>query len=89
MALGQKTGGRQKGTPNKMTKNVKEALVEAFERMGGVESLIAWGQDNPDEFYKLWIKLLPNEVKAELTGADGGAIITRVERVIVDADRNK
>lgn len=85
MAKGIKTGGRQKGTPNKTTRNVKEALAQAFEELGGIPSLVVWGKENPDEFYKLWVKLLPTEVKAELTGADGGAIITRVERVIVDA----
>lgn len=85
MATRQKTGGRQKGTPNKMTKNVKEALAQAFDEIGGVPSLVMWGRENPEEFYKLWVKLLPTEVKAELTGQDGGAIITRVERVVIDA----
>ena len=85
MAKGIKTGGRQKGTPNKTTRNVKEALAQAFEELGGIPSLVMWGKENPDEFYKLWVKLLPTEVKAELTGQDGGAIITRVERVVIDA----
>lgn len=85
MAKGIKTGGRQKGTPNKTTRNVKEALAQAFEELGGIPSLVMWGKENPDEFYKLWVKLLPTEVKAELTGKDGWAIITRVERVVIDA----
>jgi hypothetical protein len=88
MAIGQKTGGRKKGTPNKLTVSVKEALSDAFDELGGIKSLVRWGQENPDDFYKLWVKLLPNEIKAEITGADGGAIITRVERVIIDAPRN-
>lgn len=86
MTTRQKTGGRQKGTPNKMTRNVKEALSQAFDDIGGISSLVEWGRANPDEFYKLWVKLLPTEVKAELTGEGGGAILTRVERVIVDAN---
>lgn len=71
MALGEKTGGRQKGTPNKSTAAVKTALSEAFDMLGGVESLVEWGRDEPAEFYKLWVKMLPQEVKAEHTGADG------------------
>ena len=59
--------GRQKGVPNKATKAVKEALQEAFEGMGGTESLIEWAKSEPTEFYKLWTKLLPAEVKAEVT----------------------
>lgn len=73
MPKGRKTGGRVKGTPNKSTASVKAALVEAFDRMGGVKSLIAWGRSEPTEFYKLWAKMLPQEV----TGKDGGPIETK------------
>ena len=54
-----KTGGRQKGTPNKSTAAVKAALLKAFSKLGGVPALVAWGKDNRGEFYKLWAKLLP------------------------------
>jgi hypothetical protein len=62
MAIGKKTGGRTKGTPNKTTASVKQALSEAFEGMGGVDALLAWGSDNQTEFYKLWAKLLHVDV---------------------------
>lgn len=65
MAKGIKTGGRTKGTPNKVTAQVKEALVEAFEQLGGVPSLVTWGMDNPTAFYQLWAKLAPIEAKIE------------------------
>lgn len=74
MALGRKTGGRVKGVPNKNTTAVKEALQAAFEGIGGVKRLIAWAQEEPTEFYKLWSKILPQEIKQEVTGKDGGAI---------------
>lgn len=66
--------GRPKGASNKSTKAVKEALQEAFDGLGGVPSLVEWAKSEPTEFYKLWTKLIPTEVKAELTGADGGPI---------------
>lgn len=59
MARGYKTGGRKKGTPNKTTMEVKAALLEAFDDLGGVESLVAWATENPTEFYKLWAKVMP------------------------------
>ena len=59
-----KKAGRKAGTPNKVTASVKAALIEAFDKLGGVPSLVAWGQQNPDDFYKLWAKLLPTEVHA-------------------------
>jgi hypothetical protein len=35
MAEGFKTGGRQKGTPNKMTKALKDMILGALEAKGG------------------------------------------------------
>jgi hypothetical protein len=63
MAKGKKTGGRKKNTPNKTTSAVKEALSLAFDKVGGVASLAAWARDNQTEFYKLWVKMLPQELQ--------------------------
>jgi len=71
MAKGVKTGGRVAGTPNKTTSHVKEALIEAFEGMGGIESLRAWAEAEPTEFYKLWAKLLPQELTATIDVTPG------------------
>jgi hypothetical protein len=59
---GKKFGGRQKGTPNKNTTAVKSALIDAFDRLGGVDKLVEFGQENPGEFYKLWVKVLPTQL---------------------------
>ena len=56
--------GRKKGVPNKSTAAAKEALALAFDGVGGVPALTKWARDNQTEFYKLWVKLLPTEVKA-------------------------
>lgn len=72
---GRKTGGRRKGTPNKTTCVVKDALRLAFQGIGGPDALTSWAKKNPYDFYtKLWIKLLPQEVKAEISGKDGGEV---------------
>jgi len=63
---GERRGGRQKGTPNKVTAGVRAALVRAFEERGGVPALIEWSNENPAKFYEIWAKLLPQEVKAEV-----------------------
>lgn len=62
--------GRKKGDVNRVTRSVKEALVEAFDKLGGVPALVRWGRANPTDFYKLWLRLLPIQV----TGLDGGPI---------------
>jgi hypothetical protein len=62
--------GRVKGSKNKTTVAVKEALTAAFEGIGGVKRLQTWAEENTTEFYKLWGRLIPTEV----SGPDGGAI---------------
>lgn len=62
MAKGIKTGGRQKGTPNKVTAVIRDAFREAFEAHGGVKALVKWAKGNETEFYKLCGRLIPSEV---------------------------
>lgn len=80
MATGRKTGGRRKGTPNKTTASVKAAFEEAFDRMGGVDALVSWAASDPGEFFKLYSKLLPIQLRADLNhnGLDG--LADRLER---------
>lgn len=70
-----KTGGRRKGTPNKTTVAVKEAFTLAFERIGGVEKLTEWADENPGDFFKLYARLLPSE----LSGPEGKPLIPITE----------
>jgi hypothetical protein len=67
-----KSGGRQKGTPNRYTR-FKDALLEAFnsEEIKGVYGLIDWAKlpENRGEFYRLMAKLLPREL--QVRGGDG------------------
>ena len=59
-----KTGGRKKGTPNKNTVAVKEALQQAFHELGSVEALVEFGRENPKDFYQMWAKSAPQEFTA-------------------------
>ena len=58
--------GRKKGSANKTTVKVREAMELAFEGIGGVPALVEWAQDNQTEFYKLFAKLLPVQVEASV-----------------------
>lgn len=60
---GKKFGGRKKGTPNKVTRDVKAAIERCFEDIGGDAKFAEWAQENPTEFYKLWGKLLPSKIE--------------------------
>jgi hypothetical protein len=59
--------GKPKGAKNKVTKDVKEFLYDAFIKMQGTkENLFDWGLKNPTEFYKIVSKLIPTDVKAQV-----------------------
>lgn len=79
-----KTGGRKEGTPNKTTREAKEAIELAFVGMGGVAALTKWAKQNPDVFYaSVWPKLLP--VQHRVGGdPDNKEPIKTIERRIVD-----
>jgi hypothetical protein len=74
-----KTGGRKRGQPNHTTTSIKEAFLEAFTKLGGVDSLVEWGKENKTDFYKLATKLIPVEV----TGKDGADLVQSVEVTII------
>lgn len=76
--------GRPPGVPNKTTANVKAALEEAFERMGGVPKLTEWADENPTEFYKLYAKLLPVHLQGEIKVQ--GTLADRLQKVIDELD---
>ncbi len=56
--------GRPVGSKNRFSA-LKEAFVEAFDGIGGVDSLTEWAKDNPDKFYPLLARLFPKEVAVE------------------------
>lgn len=72
--MGERIGGRQKGTPNKFTKAVKECFIEAFNELqkDPDANLATWGKRNPADFYRIAAKLIPQQT--ELSGIDGKAI---------------
>ena len=61
------TSGRSKGVKNKRTVAVAAALQEAFDGIGGVEALIKYGKSDTEGFYKLWVKMLPQQIKADIS----------------------
>jgi hypothetical protein len=48
-----KTGGREKGTPNKITADVRAMIVAALDRAGGEEYLLEQATANPKAFVSL------------------------------------
>ena len=53
--------GRPPGIPNVLKRDVKEALLSVFEQRGGAKGVADWADENPNEFYKACVKLIPAE----------------------------
>ena len=71
-----KIGGRRKGTPNKLTGTFREAVLLAYDSIGGHEALSKWAAENPTEFYRIAARLIPTEVKC----SDGEGLTIIVDR---------
>jgi hypothetical protein len=67
---GNRGKGRPKGAVNKTTASVKEALQAVYASRGGDDALERWAEANETEFYKLWGRMLPQEV----SGPGGGPV---------------
>lgn len=71
--------GRPKGSQNKLTKTVKQAVLDAFEELGGADWLVSVGRKDPKTFSQLLAKCIP----AEVTGKDGKDLIPEQKSVLV------
>ncbi len=61
-----KVGGRVKGTPNKLTGEIRTIAEEALSQLGGVDYLVGVGREKPAVFLGLVAKLIPSEVRASI-----------------------
>jgi hypothetical protein len=69
MAAGRKTGGRAKGTPNKENKELKDMILGALDKAGGIGYLHEQANANPTAFMSLIGRVLPMTVTG--TGPNG------------------
>lgn len=58
--------GRPLGTPNKITKTIREVVLETFNKLqdNPKANLLTWAEAEPTEFYKIASKLIPMEIHA-------------------------
>jgi hypothetical protein len=78
---GQKGGpGRPKGSQNKLTLQVKECILQAFDELGGVDYLVEVGRSEPRTFLILLGKILPTEVIGDLNTTGIINVVTGIDR---------
>jgi len=64
--MSSRTGGRQPGSQNKVTKTAKENVLAVFNRLGGTAAMARWAKENQTDFYRLYAKLIPQQVDLEV-----------------------
>jgi hypothetical protein len=67
MPLPKRGPGRPKGASNKITRDIKEAILAAFDKVGGADYLARQADENPTAFMTLLGKVLPTQI----SNADG------------------
>lgn len=87
MAAGKKTGGRQKGSLNKTTAALKDAILTASDEAmeGGKTAYLKWlALNNSGAFASLLGKVLPTTIAGD---PDNPIVheIKRIERHVVDS----
>ncbi len=75
MAQGKKTGGRRKGTPNRTTQTLKDAILLAADEVGsdgnGADGLKGYLKRVAVEDVKAFAGLLGRVLPLQVAGADG------------------
>ncbi|TDE17698.1 hypothetical protein [Dyadobacter psychrotolerans] len=74
MPKGVKTGGRKKGVANKVTAELKDMILTALDKAGGVDYLTTQANKSPAAFLTLIAKVLPLQV----TGSGGGPLQVQI-----------
>jgi hypothetical protein len=76
--------GRKQGTPNKLTTTFREAVLLAFDNIGGVDHFTEWAKSHPTEFYKIAARLIPAEMQVQ-AAVQGPSLIDILSSLSQDA----
>jgi hypothetical protein len=71
-----KIAGRTKGTPNQLTANFRQAVLLAYDTIGGHAAFSQWAVENRTEFYRIAARLIP----VEIVDADSNRVVVHIHR---------
>lgn len=78
--LTRRGAGRPKGSPNKVSKAAKEAIAEAAEKLGGVDRLVNWAKEAPENERAFWATIYPKLIPVQLNGDLNVNMTTKEQR---------
>lgn len=84
--LTRKGAGRPKGSVNKTTAAAKNVIAEAAEKLGGVNRLVSWAREAPENEKAFWATIYPKLIPVTLAGDEQNPlhVTHRIERTVVD-----
>ena len=82
-----KTGGRQKGSPNRLTTDLKDMILGALAAEGGQSYLERQARENPVAFLTLVGKILPLTLQGNSQQPITFQVVTGVSRSVDGNDR--
>lgn len=66
--FGKGNPGKPKGAVNKTTIAVKEAIALAAEKLGGVDRLVEWAKEDPQNEKAFWASIYPKLIPVTIGG---------------------
>lgn len=78
--------GKPKGAVNKTTMAAKEMIAQAAEKLGGLDRLVSWAQEDPKNESAFWASMYPKLLPLQVNGAgpNGEHVFSRIVREVVD-----
>lgn len=73
-----KTGGRQKGTPNKVTGVAKDIIASVADRLGGDDRLYEWVLTDPSNEKAFWTAIYPRLLPLQVQGDPNNPLISGI-----------
>lgn len=70
--------GRKKGVPNKITREIKQMVIDALSEAGGVDYLVKQAEKSPTAFLALVGKVIPLQLQGS---GDNGALVHEIRIV--------
>jgi len=58
---------RTHGAKGKLGQTAKENVITVFNRIGGLKKMAEWALANPADFYKLYARLIPQQIDMDVT----------------------
>jgi hypothetical protein len=69
--------GRPKGSPNTLTKAAREVIQGCAESLGGMDRMVAWVKEDPDNERIFWSSIYTRLVPLDVT-SDGKGLFVNI-----------